>query len=146
MTTVRLNDLGAWLVKGNADQADLDGRFARDPVVRSWCVRPSYRTGLMCTGQPVVFWASGSRTRRRYGVWGIGHLTGEPRPDPDGGRLMVPMDLVVWEPAARVSRDRLRADDRLRALEVLRQPQGSNPSYLTKDQFAAVLAHCIGTA
>jgi hypothetical protein len=59
---------------------------------------------------------------------------------------MVPMDLLVWEPAARVSRDQLRADDRLRALEVLRQPQGSNPSYLTKDQFAAVLAHCIGTA
>jgi hypothetical protein len=146
MTAVRLDDLGAWLVKGNADQTDLAGRFARDPVVRSWCVQPSYRTRLMGPGQPVVLWASGSRTRQRYGVWGIGHLTGEPRSDPNGGRLRVPMDLVVWEPATRVSREQLRADERLLGLEVFRQPQGSNPSYVTKGQFAALLGHCTGTA
>jgi hypothetical protein len=146
MATVRLDDLGAWLVKGNADQADLEGRFAQDPIVRSWCVQPSYRTRLMRAGQVVVLWASGSRARRRYGVWGIGHLTGVPRPDPDAGRLIVPMDLLVWEPSVRVSREQLRADDRLLGLEVLRQPQGSNPSYLTNDQFAAILTHCTGTA
>jgi hypothetical protein len=135
---VNLDDLGAWLIKGNADQVDLAGRFARDPVVRRWCVQPSYRTRLMRAGQPVVFWASGSRHRLAYGVWGIGRLAGEPRPDPGGGRPWIPLDLVVWEPALRVSRERIRADSRLVGLEVFRQPQGSNPSYLTVAQFAAL--------
>ncbi len=133
-----VDDLGAWLIKGNADLVDLAGRFARDPVVRRWCVQPSYRTRLMRAGQPLVFWARGSRHRLAYGVWGIGRLAGEPRPDPGGGRPWVPLDLVIWEPARRVSRAEIRADSRLADLEVFRQPQGSNPSYLTVAQFAAL--------
>jgi hypothetical protein len=70
--TVTLDDLGAWLVKGNADTTDLTDRFARDP---------------------------------------------------------------------RVRRETLRADARLAAAEVLRQPQGPNPSYLTVAQFAALREH-----
>ncbi|GLY26251.1 hypothetical protein [Micromonospora sp. NBRC 101691] len=31
---VALDDLGAWLLKGNADTTDLTGRFAHDPQVR----------------------------------------------------------------------------------------------------------------
>ena len=63
MTDHRLTlaNLGAWLLKGNADNADLAGRFAREPRVRAMCVQPSYRTRLMRAGQPVAFWASGSR-------------------------------------------------------------------------------------
>jgi hypothetical protein len=155
---VSLDDLGAWLIKGNADRVDLAGRFARDPVVLGWCVQPSYRTRLMRAGQPIVFWASGSRASGSrasgsrasgsrasgftYGVWGVGRLTGEPRPDPAGGRPSVPMELTVWEPALRVPRDELRADSRLADLEVFRQPQGSNPSYLSVAQFAALGEHC----
>jgi hypothetical protein len=45
---------------------------------------------------------------------------------------------VIWEPARRVSRAEIRADSRLADLEVFRQPQGSNPSYLTVAQFAAL--------
>jgi hypothetical protein len=140
---VSLDDLGAWLIKGNADRVDLADRFAREPVVRSWCVQPSYRTRLMRDGQPVVFWASGSRTRRGYGVWGIGRLAGEPQRDPDT-HWCVLLDLAVWAPAFRVDRERLRADRRLADLEVFRQPQGSNPSYLTVAQFAALQDHCAG--
>jgi hypothetical protein len=139
---VSLDDLGAWLIKGNADREDLAGRFARDPVVRRWCVQPSYRTGLMRSGQPVVFWASGSRNRRAYGVWGIGRLAGEPRQDPGEGRPWVPLDLVIWEPDRRLSREQIRADGGLADLEVFRQPQGSNPSYLTVTQFAALRTFC----
>jgi hypothetical protein len=139
---VSLDDLGAWLIKGNADQVDLAGRFAREPIVRRWCVQPSYRTRLMRAGQPVVFWASGSRGRMTYGLWGIGALTGEPQQDPGGGRPWVPLDLVVWEPDRRVGREEIRADGRLADLEVFRQPQGSNPSYLTMAQFAALREHC----
>ncbi|MFI7575490.1 hypothetical protein [Micromonospora sp. NPDC049497] len=34
---VRIEGLGAWLTKGNADRVDLAGRFARDPRIDSWC-------------------------------------------------------------------------------------------------------------
>ena len=138
---VVLEDLGAWLIKGNADGADLPGRFALDPVVRNWCVQPGYRARLMREAQPVVFWASGSRRRGTYGVWGIGRLTGTARWDPDGAHLRVPLDLAVWQPARRIPREQLRADSRLTGLEVFRQPQGANPSYLTVSQFAALQDH-----
>ena len=138
---VHLDDLGAWLLKGNADRADLAARFARDPRVGSWCVQPSYRTRLMAAGQPVVFWASGSRARIPYGVWGLGRLTGAAEFHPDDGRWRVPLDMCVFEPAHRVGRAELRADGRLADLEVFRQPQAANPSYLTVAQFAALQEH-----
>jgi hypothetical protein len=139
---VSLDDLGAWLLKGNADVTDLAARFAINPQVEDWCVQPSYRTDLMNESQPVVFWASGSRARMAYGVWGIGHLTGPPRRDVDGG-LHVPLNLTIWDPELRISRVQLRADARLADLEVFRQPQGANPSYLTVAQFAALQDHLI---
>ncbi|MEH1165160.1 hypothetical protein V6V47_07215 [Micromonospora sp. CPCC 205539] len=138
---VRLDDLGAWLIKGNADLVDLTARFARDPHVTSWCVRPGYRARLMRTGQPVVFWASGSRARLPYGVWGIGQVTGAAEPGPPGQPWSVPLDLRILAERDRVPRQRLRADDRLAALEVFRQPQAANPSYLTVAQFAVLRAH-----
>ena len=138
---VTLDDLGAWLVKGNADHTDLAGRFGRDPAVDSWCVQRSYRLGLMAAGQPVVFWASGSRNRRlAYGVWGVGRLAGAAELSPDG-RWRIPLVLSVWPPERWLRRAQLHADGRLADLEVFRLPQGSNPSYLTKDQFAALHDH-----
>src|SRR3954451_7347015 len=141
---VSLDDLGAWLIKGNADRTDLAARFAVSPKVTDWCVQPSYRTDLMGESQSVVFWASGSRARLPYGVWGIGRLTGPPRRDAVGGRLRVPLDLTIRKPAMRLPRTQLRADPRLADLEVLRQPQAANPSYLTVVQFAALQDHLTG--
>ncbi|MGK5741000.1 hypothetical protein [Micromonospora sp. URMC 103] len=138
---VRLADLGAWLVKGNADTTDLAARFAREPRVSGWCVRPGYRARLMRAGQPVVLWASGSRGRLPYGVWGTGRVTGPAQPGEPGGPWSVPLDLVVLDEPLRVRRERLRADSRLAGLEVFRQPQAANPSYLTVAQFAALRDH-----
>ena len=86
--SVSTEDLGAWLIKGNADQADLPGRF-----------------------------------------------------DPRHGRWSVPMSLVVLPAERRVRREHLRADVRLAGIEVLRQPQAANPSFLSVAQFAAVSEH-----
>lgn len=144
--TITLDDLGAWLLKGNADHVDLADRFARQPRVQSWCVQPSYRTRLMCADQPVVFWASGSRGRLPYGVWGLGRLTGPATFEPGDGRWRVPLDLVISAPADRLARTELRADPRLSDLEVFRQPQAANPSYLTVAQFAALRDHLSGVA
>lgn len=140
---VRLDDLGAWLLKGNADRVDLIARFARDPLVQSWCVQPSYRTRLMSAGQPVVFWASGSRARIPYGVWGLGRLTGAPEFDPGDGRWRVPLDLRIFAPAGRIPRTDLRADHRLAELEAFRQPQAANPSFVTVAQFAALSEYLV---
>ena len=123
------DNLGAWLIKGNADRADL---FSLSKVTR-WCVQPSYRTALMRAGQPVLFWGSGSKRRDvAYGVWGLGRVTGPPA---DGA---VPLDLDIWS-ADWVARSTLRLLPGLYDLEVLRQPQGSNPSYVTKEQLAIIL-------
>ncbi|SHM86535.1 hypothetical protein SAMN05443668_1024 [Cryptosporangium aurantiacum] len=133
MTT---ENLGAWVLKGNADHVDLAGRFAVAPGVDQWCVRAGYRARLMQAGQPVVFWASG----RRAGVWGIGRLTGPAEAHVDGG-LHVPLDLTIAPEPLRVPRAALRDDPRLADTEVFRQPQASNPSFLTVEQFDAVLSY-----
>ena len=138
---IHLDDLGAWLLKGNADHTDLAGRFEQDRRVTRWCVRPSYRLGLMRAGQPVLFWASGNRRRDlAYGIWGFGELTGPARRDDVDG-WSVPLDLLIVDDAARVPRQTLRADPHLADLEVLRQPQAANPSFVTVRQLAAIERH-----
>jgi hypothetical protein len=141
---VTLADLGAWLLKGNADRVDLVERFRRDPRVESWCVQPGYRTRLMDAEQRVVFWASGSRSRLPYGVWGVGRVTGPAELHLEDGRWRVPLDLTIADPAGWLPRTDLRADPRLADAEVFRQPMGANPSYLTRVQFAALTDH-LGT-
>ncbi|WP_435123628.1 hypothetical protein [Micromonospora tulbaghiae] len=135
---VTLDDLGAWLLKGNADATDLAARFAADPRVTGWCVRPGYRVRLMRAGQPVVFWAGGSRGRAPYGVWGVGRIAAAPEPGAPGRPWTAPLDLTILDEPLRVRRDLLRADLRLAGAEVFRQPQAANPSYLTVTQFEAL--------
>ena len=138
---MREGDLGAWLLKGNADHADLAGRFERDPWIERWCVRPGYRARLMRAGQPVVFWASGSRRQLPYGVWGIGHLTGPAAQTAHDGAdsgWSVPLQVRVVATGQRLRREQIRAVPRLADIEVLRQPQAGNPSFLTVPQFEAL--------
>ncbi|MFC7531861.1 hypothetical protein [Actinoplanes sp. GCM10030250] len=139
MTAVTRDDLGAWLLKGNADHTDLLGRFTREPRVERWCVQRSYRLDLMSAGQPVLFWASGSRRRGLpYGIWGWGELRGPARRETDGPGWWVPLDLTIAGPSAWIPREVLRADSELAGLEVLRQPQAANPSFVTRRQLEAI--------
>jgi hypothetical protein len=130
--------LGAWLVKGNADRTDLVERLRHEPRVERWCVQPGYRARMMRAGQPVVLWVSGSRGRGPYGVAGIGRLAGAAASDPHGGRWSVPLDLVAWDADRWIPRCDVRAVARLAGVEVLRQPQAANPSFLTLDEFDAL--------
>jgi hypothetical protein len=87
----------------------------------------------MRAGQPVLFWASGSRRRDvAYGVWGLGRLTG---PAVDGS---VPLDLTISDRSAWLSRELLRTIPALRDLEVLRQPQAANPSFVTAAELETI--------
>lgn len=136
--------LGAWLVKCNADHSDVTG-WTEHHRIQRWCVRPGYRTALMAPGHRVVLWVGGSRARLARGVWGVGHLTGPARWDQGKPgaepRWYVPLELSLLAPGDRVGREQLRADPRLAGLEVFRQPQAANPSYLTTAQAAALEDH-----
>ena len=92
-----------------------------------------YRLGLMNAGQPCLLWLSG---RDRPGVHAVGELCGPPDESADGPVALVRFTLLA-EP---VDRAELLADPAARDAEVLRMPAGSNPSWLSELQFAAVLA------
>jgi hypothetical protein len=93
---------------------------------------------MMAAGQPVLFWGSGSRHRLPYGIWGLGEMAGPAAYHPEAGRWLVPLDLTIWDRDEWVTRTELRGDPRLSGLEVLRQPQAANPSYVTRTEFAAM--------
>jgi hypothetical protein len=97
------------------------------------CVRPSYRLRLMAAGQPCLLWLSG---RNRPGVHALGVLAGSPDADADGQPAVAVRLTLLDEPVPRAE---LLADPVARQAEVLRMPAGSNPSWLSADQFAAVL-------
>jgi len=98
------------------------------------CVRPSYRLDLMDAGQPCLLWLSG---RDRPGVHALGAVTGPVAADETDGPVVPVRFALLAEPVPRAE---LLADTRMRDAEVLRMPAGSNPSWLSEEQFAAVLA------
>lgn len=100
------------------------------------CVRRSYRLDLMAAGQPCLLWLSG---RDRPGVHAVGVVAGPVEPD----GWTVPLELtLLTDPVPRAE---LLVDPVARAAEVLRMPAGSNPSWLSAAQFAAVRARIDGT-
>ncbi|NMH95758.1 hypothetical protein [Pseudonocardia acidicola] len=70
------------------------------------------------------------------GIWMAGFTTGEIDPGRDGRRPYVGLRMAGLQ--APVPRERLQADRRTDRLEVLRVAHGSNPSYLTPEEKAAV--------
>ena len=126
-------DVACWVLKTTRPPADLAPGWApeeRRSLTR--CVRRSYRLELMAADQPCLLWLSG---RDRPGVHALGLLTGGVQPDDDG--WAVPLALTLLPDP--VSRAELLADPAAREAEVLRMPAGSNPSWLSPPQFAAVL-------
>ena len=125
-------ELGAWVFKA-------DGRrFDESITIRSRCVADNYRKDLMRRGQRVLLWVSGPGDGPRpRGIWGLGWITGEVRSDPDDGWVAA-ADITVLAEADRVLATDLREIPALAHMEVLKLPQGSNPSWVTRDQLAAI--------
>ncbi|MEK8105603.1 hypothetical protein NKG94_11495 [Micromonospora sp. M12] len=98
---VRLDDLGAWLIKGNADQADLTARFAAEPLVTGWCVRPAIGRGSCAPGSR---WSSGPAAAVHDCRTGVGRRTGHRRgrAGPSGQLWSVPLDLPILAARDRV--------------------------------------------
>ncbi|NYJ02955.1 hypothetical protein HNR19_003653 [Nocardioides thalensis] len=152
-TTIDEGNLGAWLLKCNPAVYDL--RAAVDAgvdYVDSWSVRPGYRAEMMAPGQKAVLWVSGDGTRMARGIWGVGWVRGRVRPadaegagfwTDQGARRSVRMAIALWIPvlAEPVTVKEIRAAG-VTDLEVLRMPQGSNPSWISQAQLA-VLEHLL---
>lgn len=146
--------LGAWLLKLNPRVWDLD-RWVNDgarPITR-WAVQDNYRSAMMAPGQAVALWVGGTSRVHPAGVLGIGTVTGPcvPSTEEQGAaeqgywlnrraarqtRLLAQVDVPLW--STPVHAHVCRTHPALKDLEVLRQANGSNPTFLTPDQLAAV--------
>jgi hypothetical protein len=135
-SVVRLSgdDVACWLLK-TATPPDVlaPGWTAGNTRSLTRCLRGSYRLDLMARGAPCLLWLSG---RDRPGVHALGVLAGAPSTAEGGPEVTVRLTLLD-RPIGRAD---LLADADFRSAEVLRMPAGSNPSWLSAGQYAAVLA------
>lgn len=130
--------LGAWVVRcdprSNPDV--LAAASTGEPwVAERWCVADNYRSRMMRTGDRAVLWVSGDGRAMARGLWGLGWVTGSVQDGPDFARPVVPLHVPLVREG--VSPEEIRAAG-VADLEVLVQPHGSNPSWMSRDQLAAL--------
>lgn len=136
------DNLGAWLIKCQPEvnvevsRAILDGET--EPITR-WCVATNYRSAMMKPGDRALLWISGDGRRLARGIWGTGQVTGVVRRmlDPAGDdtdKLEVPLHVGLLREGLSAERIKAAGVD----LEVFRVPQGSNPSWVSKEQLSAL--------
>jgi hypothetical protein len=125
-------DVACWVLKSARGPGEIAPGWRAGEVRRiGRCVRRSYRLGLMRPGQRCLLWVSG---RHAPGVHALGTLAVPP--DGTEPAPVVELDLVLLdEPVARAE---LVPDPVFGTAEVIRMPAGSNPSWLSAGQWAAV--------
>jgi hypothetical protein len=133
VTRLSAGDVACWVIKTTRPPSAIaPGWIAPAPQHLDRCVRRSYRLDLIAPGQPCLLWLSG---RDRPGVHALGEIADGAEDRADGPVVHVRLTLLA-EPIPRAE---LLSDPRMRDAEVLRMPAGSNPSWLSAEQFAAVL-------
>ena len=145
---VTADSLGAWLIKGNGDVSPVDDLIrAEFSTVAGWCVRHTYRADLVGPGQPVLFWVSGSSGAHPAGIYAEGHTTGHASADLADGQWMDPeergpvklsMPVRLRALAEPVLRSDLLDHPCLSNIEVLKMAAGSNPSFVSSGDLAAL--------
>ncbi|MCZ2861204.1 hypothetical protein [Blastococcus sp. VKM Ac-2987] len=134
MARLTADDVACWVLKTAAPpEALLPGWGAGEERLLTRCLRPSYRLGLLAPGRPCLLWLSG---RQRPGVHAVGTLADHVDDAPGGPSVAVRVRLLD-EPVPRAE---LLTDPAFAGAEVVRMPAGSNPSWLSAGQYAAVLA------
>ncbi len=144
---VTADGLGAWVIKCNPVVTDFGAIVESGRSIRTWCVANNYRSALMAAGQPAVLWVSGSGTKFPRGIWGIGQVvapavpqlmaaTKEPATRQRPATLTAHIDISLRSTPIAVAT--ITSMPALRSIEVLRQPFMSNPSWLSRDEFAAL--------
>jgi hypothetical protein len=131
-----VGDVASWLLKtAQPPDAVSPGWSVGEQRVLRRCVRRSYRLDLMAPGDRCVLWLSGPR---QPGVHAVGRLVSAPADDAqvEGPTVAVELELLPRP----VLRNQLREQRAFARAEVVRMAAGSNPSYLTSDQLAEVVA------
>ena len=143
--------VGAWILRLDPGVWNLT-RFIADGhrEVSTWAVEDNERSAAMTRGQRVFLWAGGDGTLIMPGVWGAGWVVGPCQSksvadgywvDPAGNsQRSLFADVSIQLLPHPVGRQQVVDDPRLAAIEVLRDPFGSNPSSLTPEEAAAMLA------
>ena len=133
MTTrsVTVDTLGAWVIKCNPHATPIEPMRVAGRAKPHWCVADNYRSRLMRPEQRALFWVS---AHPRRGIWGVGRFLGEPTVE--DGRLHVPVNIpLLAEPLTAAD---LQSIADLRAMEVFRSPQQSNPSWVSTAELALI--------
>ena len=143
---ITLETLGAWLIKGSREATPIDELIRTDfSGVTGWCLRRTYRTDLVRSGQPVLWWLSGVDPMNPAGIYAQGLTTGSAEPMDAGDAwgdpaaqasrtLLMPVKLNSLDPP--ILRSELLHHPVLSEVEVIKMAAGSNPSFLTRDQVA----------
>lgn len=147
-------DVGAWVFKGNPDKVwdyfgerDDTGRQPGDVDPNGgWTLGRTYRNALIEPGDLFVLWITGSV---EPGIHEIGTVTGEVTLTTfeddyliDETRRGRPVDWVETRPVLLrnpVRLDQMKADPTISRCEQIRAPRGSNPSYLSPEELAALV-------
>lgn len=146
--------LGAWVFKCNPKVYDLPAQIADgERFIDSWSVAGNnYRSVMIGSGHKAILWMSGPETGSApRGIWGIGWTTGTmfdastlgsgywvDQEQAAAVESMVPTAIQILDQADRLEAHELRAVPALQDLEVFTSPQQSNPSWVSKDQLAAL--------
>ncbi|MCW2525959.1 MAG: hypothetical protein JWM76_819 [Pseudonocardiales bacterium] len=138
---LQLADIGGWLFRWNA--TTMASALGEVESVESRCAVRSYRLDLIRPGQPVVLWITGAaRATPRPGVWMVGYTTGEVVDDPaeelGGSKRALVMLTDVTRLPTPLARADIATDPLTASMEILRQPFGANPSYLSPGEQMAL--------
>ncbi|KQR99413.1 hypothetical protein ASG12_00820 [Williamsia sp. Leaf354] len=136
--------LGAWVFTVNGARWDSVVDIAsRRGGLATRCVAANYRKDVMVAGQRALLWASGPPTGPRpRGIAGLGWITGpseiDPENDSDEPSWLAHTDIRLLSDAERIPATDLNEVPGLAGMEILRLPQASNPSWVTRDEMAVI--------
>lgn len=151
--TVSESNLGAWLLTCNPKHYNLPQEIDDGEThVGSWSVVDNYRSRMFEPGQRALLWMAGPENGAApRGIWGIGYIDGElSATDGMRGRYWsddakaaavrwyVNTDIEILDPDERIHVEELRSVPGLADIEIIRQPQTSNPSWVTKEELALI--------
>jgi hypothetical protein len=151
MALVTRENLGAWLLRCNpVSKWDL-AQFVNDghERIHAWSVKDDYRANIIEPGDVALLWTTGTHPIYRRGIWGWGHVTDYTQTtlsDDEGDAYwfdQLDRESVKYQASVDILIGNPLLDDDLRAsgiddLEVQRQKQGSNPSWVSKAQLARI--------
>ena len=149
--TVTRENLGAWVLRCNPKTWDV-AAFVDEGCrsITGWSVTSGYRSELMAPGDRALFWVMGTDKAYTRGIWGIGTVTGYAKPieeltdgywlDQNARRAAdLGIDVSIPLYADPLTNEQLVTAG-IADLEVQRQRQGRNPSWVSKDQWALLEA------